>query len=84
MQERIAALMTDTVRANLLESMGYKTQLLEFIDIAHSPKNLLIRASKDNISKEQKKKSLEEVNNLMNQFNLKPTLFKLLKEDNLI
>ncbi|MBU3104923.1 class I SAM-dependent methyltransferase [Clostridium gasigenes] len=83
-KERIAALMTDTVRANLLESMGYKTQLLEFIDIAHSPKNLLIRASKDNISKEQKKKSLEEVNNLMNQFNLKPTLFKLLKEDNLI
>lgn len=83
-QERIAALMTDTVRANLLESMGYKTQLLEFIDIAHSPKNLLIRASKDNISKEQKAKSLEEVNNLMNQFNLKPTLFKLLKEDNLI
>ena len=83
-KERIAALMTDTVRANILESMGYKTQLLEFIDIAHSPKNLLIRASKANISKEEKEKSLEEVSNLMNEFNLKPTLFKLLKEDNLI
>ncbi|WP_368260118.1 SAM-dependent methyltransferase, partial [Clostridium paraputrificum] len=45
-QERMAALMTDSVRANLLEAMGYKTQLLEFIDIAHSPKNILIRASK--------------------------------------
>ena len=30
--------MTDSVRANLLECAGYKTQLLEFIDIAHSPK----------------------------------------------
>ncbi|MBM6839093.1 SAM-dependent methyltransferase, partial [Clostridium saudiense] len=38
-QERVAALMTDAVRGNLLESLGYKTQLLEFIDIAHSPKN---------------------------------------------
>ncbi|NRV13204.1 SAM-dependent methyltransferase [Clostridium beijerinckii] len=55
-QERIAALMTDSVRANLLESIGYKTQLLEFIDIAHSPKNILIRASKSNISKDKKKK----------------------------
>lgn len=83
-QERIAALMTDSVRANLLESVGYKTQLLEFIDIAHSPKNILIRASKSNISKDQKEKSLDEVKNLINQFNLNPTLFNLLKEDNLI
>ena len=50
-QERVAALMTDASRANLLECAGYKTQLLEFIDIAHSPKNILIRASKSNISK---------------------------------
>jgi len=83
-QERIAALMTDSVRANLLESVGYKTQLLEFIDIAHSPKNILIRATKSNISKDQKEKALDEVKNLMNQFNVSPTLFNLLKEDNLI
>jgi len=83
-QERVAALMTDSVRANLLESVGYKTQLLEFIDIAHSPKNILIRASKSNISKDQKVKALGEVENLMKQFNLNPTLFNLLKEDNLI
>ena len=83
-QERIAALMTDSVRANLLECAGYKTQLLEFIDISHSPKNILIRASKSNVSKEKREKSLKEVNNLIETFNFNPTLFKLLKNDNLI
>ncbi|MBK5243025.1 SAM-dependent methyltransferase [Clostridium sp.] len=83
-QERVAALMTDAIRANLLECVGYKTQLLEFIDISHSPKNLLIRASKANISTEKKEKALAEVNVLINEFNLKPTLFNLLKKDNLI
>lgn len=83
-QERVAALMTDSVRANLLECVGYKTQLLEFIDIAHSPKNILIRASKNNISKEKKEKSLNEVNNLIRTFNFNPTLYNLLKNDNLI
>ena len=83
-QERVAALMTDSVRANLLESLGYKTQLLEFIDIAHSPKNILIRASKANISTEKKEKALLEVESIMNKFNFKPTLYNLLKNDNLI
>ena len=83
-QERIAALMTDASRANLLECAGYKTQLLEFIDIAHSPKNILIRASKSNISKDKKEKSLKEVQELMKQFNFNPTLYNLLKNDNLI
>ena len=83
-KERISALMTDSVRANLLECAGYKTQLLEFIDISHSPKNILIRATKGNVSKGKKEKALSEVNNLMNEFNLNPTLYKLLKDDNLI
>ena len=83
-QERIAALMTDSVRANLLECAGYKTQLLEFIDIAHSPKNILIRAAKSNISANKKEKSMAEVDNLINEFNFNPTLYKLLKEDQLI
>lgn len=83
-KERIAALMTDSVRANLLEAVGYKTQLLEFIDIAHSPKNILIRASKSKISKDKKEKVLNEVSSLMNEFNFSPTLYNLLKEDKLI
>ncbi|CEK32307.1 SAM dependent methyltransferase [[Clostridium] sordellii] len=83
-KERVAALMTDAVRGNLLEAIGYKTQLLEFIDIAHSPKNILIRASKSKISREKKENSLIEVDNIMKEFNLEPTLFNLLKKDNLI
>ena len=83
-QERVAALMTDAVRGNLLEAVGYKTQLLEFIDIAHSPKNILIRASKSNISKQKIEKSLTEVEQLREEFNFNPTLYNLLKQDNLI
>lgn len=83
-QERVAALMTDAVRANLLECLGYRTQLLEFIDISHSPKNILIRASKGNVPKDKREKALVEVKDLIKQFNFNPTLFNLLREDNLI
>ncbi len=83
-QERVAALMTDAIRGNLLEAVGYKTQLLEFIDISHSPKNILIRASKGKISKDKKDKSLREVDNIIKEFNFSPTLYNLLKKDELI
>lgn len=83
-QERVSALMTDAVRGNLLEAAGYKTQLLEFIDIAHSPKNILIRASKSNISSDKKEKALSEVDNLIKEFSFNPTLLNLLKDDKLI
>lgn len=76
--------MTDAVRANILECCGYKTQLLEFIDISHSPKNILIRAAKGNVSKDKKEKCLDEVNNLVKQFNFEPTLLKLVKDDNIV
>lgn len=46
LKERIAALATDGLRAGLLEQQGYDTQILEFIDMEHTPKNILIRAVK--------------------------------------
>ena len=49
--------MTDAIRANLLEACGYKTDILEFVDFAHTPKNLLIRAKKKPVSKDQKEKA---------------------------
>lgn len=45
-KERMAALITDALRADLLEQQGYDTQILEFIDMEHTPKNLMIRAVK--------------------------------------
>lgn len=44
LKERVASIVTDALRAEALEAAGYKTQILEFIDLEHTPKNLLIRA----------------------------------------
>lgn len=83
-KERVAALMTDSIRANLLEAVGYKTQLLEFIDIAHSPKNILIRSTKSKISQEKRDGALVEVRSLIKEFNFKPTLLRLLEEEKML
>ncbi len=77
-KERFAALATDAIRANLLEYCGYKTQVLEFVDLSHTPKNLLIRA----VKKEGKdpahcRKMLEEVQRMMQEYRLTPTLYQL-------
>ena len=78
-QERFSALLTDSVRANLLEYCGYKTQLLEFIDFAHTPKNILIRAvKKGSTTSATKQKALAEVESVIEEFNISPTLYKLL------
>lgn len=78
-QERFSALLTDSIRANLLEYCGYKTQLLEFIDFAHTPKNILIRAVKKGSTTAQvKEKALAEVEAVIEEFNVSPTLYKLL------
>lgn len=48
LKERMAALVTDGLRASLLEQKGYRVQVLEFIDMEHTPKNILIRAVREN------------------------------------
>lgn len=80
-KERFAALATDAIRGKLLEHCGYKTQLLEFIDFAHTPKNILIRAVKRPITpKNAREKAIKEVENLCQEFHFTPTLYSLVKE----
>lgn len=80
-KERFAALTTDAIRANLLECCGYKTQLLEFVDFAHTPKNILIRAiRKPVVPASLRNKYLGEVEAAMKEFHVTPTLYTLLKE----
>ena len=78
-KERIAALTTDAIRANLLTYSGYKTQVLEFVDLAHSPKNLMLRCIKSDVSEEKKQNALKEVQAVCEEFSLEPTLKQLLE-----
>lgn len=75
-KERMAALITDAMRAQYLEGCGYDTQILEFIDMEHTPKNILIRAVKTG----KKKDNGEAVKVCEEFFRITPTLSRLLKE----
>jgi SAM-dependent methyltransferase len=78
-KERFSALATDAIRANLLEYSGYKTQVLEFVDLSHTPKNILIRAvRRQSTTNEHKDKALDEVQALMREFNFSPSFYHLL------
>lgn len=74
-KERTSALLTDGIRAGLLEEAGYRTQILEFIDMEHTPKNILIRAVRQ--GKGQKQEGLLK---LIEELHVEPTLLRLLKE----
>ena len=78
-KERMAALLTDALRANLLEQQGYETQILEFIDMEHTPKNILIRAVRKNSSNIKPKSACPDVQGVMELLHLAPTLEQLLK-----
>lgn len=81
LKERMAALMTDGLRAQILEANGYRTQILEFIDMAHTPKNLLIRAVYNGHCADNK----AQIDELLAAFDVNPTLYRLLcKKDNTI
>lgn len=81
LKERMAALITDGLRAQILEANGYRTQILEFIYMAHTPKNLLIRAVYNGHCADNK----AQINELLAAFDINPTLYRLLcKKDNTI
>ncbi len=78
LKERIAALVTDGIRANLLEEAGYEAQILEFIDMEHTPKNLLIRAVRK--GKANNGKSGEKTGRMAEALQVRTTLQKLMEE----
>ena len=77
LRERFSALVTDGLRAKYLEGMGYETQVLEFIDMDHTPKNVLLRAVKKN---KQNEKILEEIKKCQEFLGVSPTLGRLLTD----
>ena len=74
-KERMSALITDALRAELLEEQGYEAQILEFIDMEHTPKNIIIRAVKG-----KKTGNLQAVDGCMEALGVEPTLKKLLRK----
>lgn len=75
-KERMAALYTDALRAEILEHMGYRTQILEFIDMEHTPKNILIRAVKQG----ERKDNGKEIRAILDFLGTEQTLARLLLE----
>ena len=75
-RERMSALLTDAIRANLLEEAGYQVQVLEFIDMEHTPKNILLRAVKFG-----KPKQTQALTKLMEELHISPTLAALMREE---
>lgn len=76
LKERFAALLTDSVRALILECFGYKCQVMEFVEWEHTPKNIMLRAiRKERFHREKSKIALRA---LMQAFQIKPMLHKLL------
>lgn len=78
LKERMSALLTDGIRGQLLEMSGYRTQLLEFIDMEHTPKNIMIRAIRQG-GKADSGKLME----MMRELHVNPTLYGLLFGDEL-
>ena len=76
LKERFAALLTDGLRAKLLEEQGYQVQILEFIDMEHTPKNILIRAVYT--GKKAEEKTVDRCDRLMNS---QGTLERLLRNE---
>lgn len=77
-RERMAALITDALRADLLEKNGYDTQILEFIDMEHTPKNLLIRAVKLKGMRPRSGEQSRPLEPVMEFLQVNPTLKELL------
>ncbi len=72
LKERMAALMTDAIRAEVLKIKGYRTDILEFIDMEHTPKNLLIRAVRSNETGD-----IQALRRMVSEFGAAPSIIRL-------
>lgn len=77
-KERMSSLVTDALRANVLELMGYQTQVLEFIDMEHTPKNILIRAFKKDFDKTD---AIKRYKDFKQFWGLKPYIEEVMGEE---
>ena len=75
LKERFSSLLTDAIRANILEYCGYKTQVMEFVSFDNSPKNILIRAEYKNL---KNKKIKEELKTLLDGYHINQKLYDLI------
>ena len=75
LKDRMSAIMTDAIRAEVLKIKGYRTEISEFIDMEHTPKNLLIRGVKS-----REKGDKEALDKMIREFNIEPAIIKLLLE----
>lgn len=80
-KERMSALITDALRAGLLEEEGYNVQLLEFIEMEHTPKNILIRAIKTGQKTAGKEAVNAKLKECMDFLGVSPCLYRLLKDN---
>ena len=75
-KERMSALLTDSIRASVLEDMGYSVDVLEFVDFSHSPKNIMLRAKKTKNVSDKNRKHIAE---LQEKYSFSQTLYELTK-----
>ena len=78
-KERMSALLTDSIRASVLEDMGYSVDVLEFVDFSHSPKNIMLRAKK---TKKISDKNRQQIKVLQEKYDFTQTLYKLVGDYN--
>ena len=79
-KERMAALVTDAMRAEYLKREGYDTQILEFIDMEHTPKNILLRAVRADEKRVTKKSAGTAIEKCERFLQIEPTLGRLLAD----
>lgn len=78
LKDRMSAIMTDAIRAEVLKIKGYHTEILEFIDMEHTPKKLLIRAVRNKVKDIDNNTEREALDRMIKEFNITPTIVKLL------